>query len=181
MKLITKSEKKWLLGLTILLILNIIVFQVLAQGKRRAYFRHLETLEKGKTDLEKLEITFEQLRDEWLRWRRAKEDINFLNKYFYSDKSGFEKLRSDLNLLFQAAGGEVSNVRYDYARYDDTGTKKVKVSFQLSTSYYSFKKFISAVETLSKFLMIEDLRFSEIDSGTGRLKANFVLAAYFRK
>lgn len=181
MKLITKSEKNLLLGLTILLVINVIFFQFLGRGKRKVYFQNLTTLEKGKTDLANLEMDLENMKNKWLKWRKAEEDIDFLKKYFYGEKNGFEKLRQDLNQLFQTTGGQISALRYDYARYDETGIKKVKITFQLEVSYYSLKKFINAVENLPKFLMIENLRFSEIDSTTGRLRVNFVLAAYFRR
>lgn len=181
MRLITKSEKKLLLGLGFLFLIGLLVWQVFAQGKRRAYFNLLQAQEKGQTALEELEISLDQLKNEWLRWRKAEEDVTSLNRYFYGKKAGFEKLRGDLNSLFQKVGGMVTGVRYDYGTEDDLGIRKVRVNFQLSASYYSFKRFIHEIEIFPKFLMVEDIRFSEIDSKTGRLRVNFILAAYFRR
>ncbi|RLE03788.1 MAG: hypothetical protein DRJ11_03200 [Candidatus Aminicenantes bacterium] len=180
-KLINKKEKNLLLSLSILLLMNLILFQVLGQGKRRSYFQQLSTLKKGKAELIALEKEINNLKNMWLQWRKVEEDINYLEKYFYGEENGFEKLRQDLNQLFQAAGGQFSSLRYDYARYDKIGIKKVKITFRLTLSYYSLKKFINAVENLPKFLIIENLRFSEIDSSTGRLQVDLGLAAYFRK
>lgn len=181
MRLITKSEKKLLLGWGMLFVASLLVWQVFAQGKKRAYFHLLVTQEKGQNALAQLETNLEQLKSKWLCWRKAAEDITALNRYFYGEKTGFEKLRQDLNILFQASVSQVSGVRYDYGNYDDLGIRKVRVNFQLITSYFSFKRFLHELEVFPKFLMVEDMRFSEIDSESGRLRINLILAAYFRR
>ncbi len=180
-ELISLREKR-LLGLCVLgFFLSLIFFQVVALGKKQEFIRKMENLETRKKELTGLEKNQKERKEEWLQWKKAEEDVQSLRRFFYGDKKGFGKLREDLGRLFQESGINVEQLRYDYSEIDEGAAKKVKISFQIKGSYYNLKRFIHTVEKFPKFLLIENIRFLEIESQSGRLGLGFELSAYYEK
>lgn len=180
-ELISQKEKK-VLGLCIVgLFLALIFFQTVALGKKKEFEQKRENLEIKKKELASIKAKLEERQQEWLQWQEAREDIQSLRRFYYGEKKGFGKLRDDLRKLFQESGISAEQLRYDYSEIDKVEAKKVKISFQIKGSYYNLKRFIHAVEKHPKFLIIENIRFLDIEFQSGRIGIGFELSAYYEK
>jgi hypothetical protein len=67
---------------------------------------------------------------------------------------------------------------FDYADWEKE-SKRARVSFTLAGPYVSLKRFIHQVEIHPKFLMIERVDFRDIDTQSGQIELNLVLAGYY--
>lgn len=178
--LLTLRERR-ILGLLCLLLLSSLLFFIFcATAEKGRYFRSLETFSLEKNALQKIESGRDQKEKEWQEWQKAFQDMNELkNKYFYYEKDGITQLRRDLQKIFVEVGLQVSSIKYDYTDFEAEKMKKVKVSFDVTGSYLSLKKFLYSVEVLPKFLVIERIDFLNNDSQSGGFKLIISLAGYY--
>ncbi len=133
-----------------------------------------------KENQKKIIRTKRQEKREWKRWQEAGRDIDEVGKkYFYKDNDVFQQIRLDLQKIFNKAGIQVSQIKYDYAEIEDKKVKKVNVSFNLRGSYFSLKRFLDAVEEYPKFLIIEEINFLNIEAQGGTLELRILLAGYY--
>lgn len=114
------------------------------------------------------------------RWREARRELDsFRGTYFYSDKNGIEALRLDLERIFEQAGMRAPTMDYRYADMGKEKVKRIVTSFVYTGTYASLKKFLSIIENTPRFLVIDEIDFTNTGSGGGPLTLRMTLAGYY--
>lgn len=177
--LLSQKERK-ILGLLCLFFAVALLFYFLfALGERGRYFRSLDSLSAKKKNFQKINQSKTQKENEWLRWEEAHRDMNELKtEYFYSEDMVVHQLRRDIQQIFDDIGIRVPALNYEYTEFENEKIKKIKVSFTMTTSYFSLKRFIDSVERFPKFLVIEKVDFLDTND-RGGFRLNIALAGYY--
>jgi Tfp pilus assembly protein PilO len=137
-------------------------------------------LETERLNYNKLNTQRNEAQQDFQRWQDAVRDMQDLkSSYFYDQKSAEQKLRLDLQKIFSASGLNWSQIKYDYSDFAAEGIQKVDVSFVFSGSYPALKKFLATVEKHPKFLFVERISFTTINSQAGQLELKINLAGYY--
>jgi len=179
---ILDDRDRRVLGVACLPLLLAIVFLFfVALRQKGAYSQAAESLVREKGTLQKTEDQRNAKQREWRVWEQTQKDIEELRKSnFYADKQGLTLLRNDLQKIFNETRTRVSKVQYNYSRPKKVaGVKVVRVTFQTAGSYQDIKKLIHSFEAFPKFLVLEKVDFSDVDSFGGGLRLDLTLAGYF--
>jgi len=178
--LLDRTERR-ILGLLCVLVVAALLFHSLfALGEKRANSRLKETLLAGEKNLEEMLAINREKNREWERWEEARRDIEQLRRErFYREEGDINQLRMDLQKIFSEAGVRVSQISFGYNVVEEERIKKVTISFGISGSYLSLKRFLLAVENHPEFLVIERIDFLEIDARGGRLGLKLEMAGYY--
>jgi len=177
---LSQKERRVLSLLGILLLGSLLFYFFVASMEKSEYFRSRESYSSLENEVEKIKSEQKRIEEEWQMWKEALEDMIFLkDRYFYKETDGVPALRRDLQRIFNSARISVSSIKYDYIDLADEKIKKVKVSFDVTGTYFLIKKFIHSVEMFPKFLVIERIDFLNIDTQSGGFKLSISLAAYY--
>lgn len=178
--LLNQKEKRILEVFSILLLAAIFFFFFVSLRERNIYFRSVDSLLSMQKDYQKLDNDKMEKENEWLKWKKAREDVKELRKeYFYREDEEYNQLRIALQKIFDESQVYVSDIRYVYTLFEKEKTRKVTISFNLLGSYFSLKKFIYSVEKLQRFLVLEKVDFLETPPEGGSLKLKITLAGYY--
>jgi len=148
--LLRKKERK-VLGITVLLLLASLVFySFIGLGEKRRYFRLNESFSAGEKNIQDLKTSRDEKKLEWNRWKEASLDSKDLkNNYFYNKEDIIQ---------------EINNMT---------------ASFNIEGHYQLVRKFIYDLENFQKFLVIEKIDFSDINTNSGVLKIKLAVAGYY--
>jgi len=179
--LLEKKERQILVLLCLLLIVALIFHQGFALKQKRSYNQSAGSLPRKQKEFENIEKANTDIKMEWLQWDEARRDIGEIeNKYFYKEDRNVNELRLDLREIFAKANVRViSDLVFDYSEWKEEDIKKARVNFTVAGPYVVLKNFIHQVEIHPKFLMIERIDFRDIDTQSGRIELNVVLAGYY--
>ena len=179
--LLEKSERKVLILLCLLLAVAVIFHQGFAVKQKKTLRYAVQSQPTLQKELANIEESNKNTEMEWQQWQDAEQDIAAVEKrYFYKENKNVNRLRLDLRKIFQEAGIRVtSDLLFDWADWEETRLKKVRVRFTLAGPYGALKRFIHRVEIHPKFLMIERIDFRDIDTQTGRIELQIELAGYY--
>lgn len=179
--LLGKRERQILALFCVLLVVSLIFYQGIALRQKRTYSQSAESLPAQQKEFEKIKELNREIKMESLRWNEAREDIaDIEKKYFYKEDKNINALRLDLRRIFRRARIRVtSDLLFDYASWEGENLKRVRVSFTFAGPYIALKRFIHQVEIHPKFLMIERVDFRDIDTQSGQIELNLVLAGYY--
>jgi hypothetical protein len=179
--LLAKRERTTLVVLCVLLLVGLLFWQVFALQKKKAYMHAVQTLPLQQKEFAQVKETNIDIKLEWLQWEEAKRDIvDIEKKYFYRGNRGISQLRLDLRKIVQRSRIRVvSDYIFDYADWDEESLKRVRVNFAVAGPYPTLKRFIHQVEIHPKFLMIERIDFRDIDTQSGRVELDIILAGYY--
>jgi len=179
--LLEKSERKILILLCVLLAVAVIFHQGFAVKQKKTYSYSVQSQPTLQKELANIEELNRNIKMEWLQWDEARQDIEAIEKkYFYKENQNINRLRLDLRKIFQQAGIRVtSDLKFDWADWEEKRLKKVRVRFTLAGPYGALKRFIHQVEIHPKFLMIERIDFRDIDTQSGRIELQIELAGYY--
>ncbi|NIM90981.1 MAG: type 4a pilus biogenesis protein PilO [Candidatus Aminicenantes bacterium] len=177
---LSQKEMKVLRIFSALLILVLLVMAFMALKERNAYSRSLSSLSSKQREFQEFDRGRRQEEKEWQRWEKALRDIEELEaSYFYDDQKEPNQLRLDLRKIFRKSRMNVSRIKYTYAQLDIEKIKKVSISFNISGSYFSMKRFINSVEKLPRFLMVEKIDFLDTSADGNFLTLKMSLAGYY--
>jgi Tfp pilus assembly protein PilO len=178
--LLEKRERKMLIWLCILFFTGLLFLKVFALNQKRTYGYAVQALPAQQKEYTQIKESNRDIKLEWLKWDEAKRDIAEIEKkYFYRGNRGISQLRLDLRKIFRASRIRVvSDLMFDYAEWEDENVKRVRVNFTIAGPYDALKRFIHQVEIHPKFLMVERIDFRDIDTQSGRIELNIVLAGY---
>jgi Tfp pilus assembly protein PilO len=177
---LSQKERRVLKIVAALLVLVLLILISIALKGRDTYSRSLSSLSSKKKEFQKLNLGKKGEEREWQRWEKTLLEIEELEtSYFYDEQKGPNQLRLDLQKIFEESRMNVSKIRYTYTEFDKEKIKKVSISFNISGSYFSLKRFIDAVEKLPRFLLVEKIDFldTSVDGSFLALKMN--LAGYY--
>lgn len=176
------KERRILEWFFLLLVVPVVFLLFIAGGERRAYSGIQESLLAQKESYQSLVAENTQKEKEWLKWQDAIRDIEEIRgTYFYKDNNVFEELRGDLQRIFSQTGIYASRKNYDYSQLRNGNLEKLIVSFDWKGSYPSLKRFLDSVEKFPKFLLVEKIDFSNIETQSGMLELKVTLAGYYEK
>ncbi|MFQ6068941.1 MAG: type 4a pilus biogenesis protein PilO [Candidatus Aminicenantales bacterium] len=179
-ELLSQNERKALQILLVSLLVVLIFFFFVSLKEKRSYTQAVARFTTRQAEYERLNSQREEREKEWLKWKQAHEDIKDLREnYFYAEDDGYNRLRLSLEGIFDESGVQVSDIKYYYSQFEKEKLKKVNISFNLTGSYFSLKKFINAVENLQKFLLLEKIDFVDTPAEGGFLKLRITLAGYY--
>jgi len=178
--LLEKKERQILVLFCVLLVAVLIFYQGIALKQKRAYSHSAGSLPRQQKEFENIERLNRDRKMEWFQWDEARRDIaNIEKEYFYREDENINELRLDLREIFKRANIRViSDLVFDYAEWEEENLKKARVNFTVAGPYAVLKSFIHQVEIHPKFLMIERIDFRDIDTQSGRIELNIVLAGY---
>lgn len=178
-----KKERQILVLLCVILAAALIFHSAFALRQKKTYFRSAEYLPSQQKEYAKTKESNRDTKMDWLLWDEARQDIKKIeDTYFYKEDVNINELRLDLREIFEKADVRIiSDLIFDYQDMEGEDLKKVRVSFATSGPYEALKRFIHQVEILPKFLVIERIDFRDIDTQTGRIELNIVLAGYYEK
>jgi len=178
---LNQTEKRILEVVFLLLVLAFFFLVFIALKERNTYYRSLSSLSSKEKDYQKLNLSKMEKQRERLSWEKARQDIEELKKdYFYDEGEGINRLRLDLQRIFDECEIDVSpEKRYSYTKFEKESIRKVNISFDTWGSYFSLKKFIDSVEKLPMFLVIERIDFLDTTPKGSPLRLKITLAGYY--
>ena len=179
--LLTKRERKVLVLLCSLFIAGLLFHQGIALKKKLAYDHAVQSLPDRQNEYAQILEANKGIKFEWSRWDEARQDIEDIqNSYFYRGNGSISQLRLDLRKIFRASNIRVvSDLIFDYADWEEEDLKRVRVNFTMAGPYNALKRLIHQIEIHPKFLMIERIDFRDIDTQSGRVELNIVIAGYY--
>jgi len=178
--LLRKKERK-VLGITVFLLLVSLVFYFfIGLGEKRRFFRLNESFFAGEKNIQDLKTNQDEKKLEWNRWKEASLDIEELkNNYFYNKEDIIQDLRQDLEKVFRKSSIPSPRIKYNYNAGKAEKINNMTASFNIEGPYYLMRKFIYDLEMFRKFLIIEKIDFSEINTNRGVLKIKLTVAGYY--
>ncbi len=178
--LLRKKERK-VLGITVLLLLVSLVFYFfIGLGEKRRCFYLNESFSAGKKNIQHLRTSRDEKKLEWNRWKEASLDIKDLkNNYFYNKEDIIQDLRQDLEKVFRKNSIPSPKIKYNYNELKVEKINNMTASFNLEGYYHLIRKIIYDLENFQKFLVIEKIDFSEINTNSGVLKIKLSVAGYY--
>jgi hypothetical protein len=179
--LLEKGERKILILLGVLLMAALIFHQGFALKQKKDYAHSVEFLPKQQKEYENIKESNNEIKMKWLQWDEVQRDIADLEKeYFYKENKNINQLRLDLRKILRAARVRViSDYMFDWSDWEEEQFKRVRVQFTVAGPYVALKRFIHQVEIHPKFLMIERIDFRDIDTQSGRIELQIMLAGYY--
>lgn len=177
--LLDVRERRIMAVLCALLAASLLFLAFVLVKERSTAGRILKNLQNEKLNYKKLDTERNDAGRDFQEWQAAVRDMEELKKsYFYEEKFAGQDLRLDLQQIFNLAGVNWSQVKYDYSDLTAEDIRKVDVSFVFSGSYESLKKFLDTVERHPRFLFVERISFTTISLQAGQLEAKINLAGY---
>jgi Tfp pilus assembly protein PilO len=177
---LSQKEKKVLKIFSALLVLVLLILTFMALKERNAYSRSLSSLSLKQKEYQKLDLDRMEEEKEGQRWEKALRDIEELEaSYFYDEQEGPNQLRLDLQKIFEESQMNVSRIKYTYAQFEKEKIKRVSISFNITGSYFSLKRFINSVEKLPRFLLVEKIDFLDTSADGNFLTLKMSLAGYY--
>ncbi len=174
------KEKRTLVQLGVAAAVLAVLFAVVWVRERSASSGVRAELTSLQTESQKAKTRLAEARLEEARWREARRELDSLRgTYFYSDKNGIEALRLDLERIFEQAGMRSPTMDYRYADMGKEKVKRIVTSFPYTGTYASLKKFLSIIENTPRFLVIDEIDFTNTGSGGGPLTLKMTLAGYY--
>jgi len=175
-----RKERRILLGLTVLVVLSLVFLLLIARTRRAGYFRSLRVQQTRQARLTELDTRRAEGKRELARWQEAVRDMAELRENrFYKRPTVLQQMRRDLSRLFKRTGMSDPWIKYDYSQFRSGGISKLTASFEISGLYPLIKKFLFTAENFPKFLVLEKIDFTGIDTQSGRLTLKVVLAGYY--
>lgn len=175
-----RKERRILTALGILLAAAVLFLALVANPRRGSYLRSLGELESVQAKRDRLSDSRTEKQGDWDRWQQAIRDIQEIRaERFYKADLVLREMRGDLSRLFRTNGFPDSRIKYDYVSMHGGMLRKLTASFEIEGPYERIKRFLAAAEESAKFLVVERIEFTKIDSGSGSLALNVVLAGYY--
>lgn len=179
-RVLDRKERKILSWLSLLFAASVLFCFLALYGGKTAVRSSQNALLQKQRDFQKIQAETVQRKKELSLWLEASQDMKEIReKYFYRGKEGVEPLRRDLERIFIQNGVRTSQIRYEYREFEGENIKKIQASFNVTGSYFALKKFIHSIETHPKFLVVEKIDFSNIESQGNRLTLKIVMAGYY--
>ncbi len=178
--LLRQKERKILLLLCILLTLVGMFYVFVARGMKDAYLQSSAALNTKRQKFEELNTLRKERKAEWRHWRVALNDMEDLRtNNFYSAETVSQEMMRDIAQIFQNIGLPVPEIRFTYV--DSTGRRLggAVAIFQFSGPYSLIKRFIHGVEHFSKFLVLDQIDFVDIQRQSGALRLKVTLEGYY--
>ena len=178
--LLEKKERRVLWVMGILMGLSLIFLVFIAQGEKNSYFNSQTELTSMQKSAEKAKNESREKKIEWIQWKEAQTDFKKLSKrYVYKGEDALKNIRLDLQAILNVTGVEYSQIKYSYDYNEEAKINEVTITFNMKGSYLALKKFIHEVEQFPRFLALERITFSDIDSQTGVLTLKISLDGYY--
>jgi hypothetical protein len=177
--LINQKERRQLAAVAVLLGLTLLFYFFGAANVRRAYGKSTDLLASIEKNIAAAEESRAETESDWKRWEQVYKDMTELKEnHFYNTEDYPKEVRLDLQRILEESPIQHSQKRFQYFHFEKEKISKVIMEFNVTGSYHSLKTFIHAVESFSRFLMIERIDFLDIDPQGMGIKLRVLLAGY---
>ena len=174
------KERRYLWILAVCLAIVFFFNYFIARGEKNAYLSSKNSMEIKQKEMEKAQEDNRDRREEWMMWQEVQKDLKELgDNYLYKVPEVTKELRKDLQSILDRANVEYAQMKYDYSSHEGSKIYQVIITFNIQGTYLALKKLIHEVKQFPKFLVVEKISFSDIDSQTGALRLRISLAGYY--
>ncbi|MFW6128961.1 MAG: hypothetical protein ACOC6P_01790 [Candidatus Aminicenantaceae bacterium] len=180
--LLNSKEKRVIALLGLLMIITLCVLVFVSFPKRKKYYSSLRDIEKKEKVLQQAELLRDKKENELFQWKEAQSDIKEVkSKYLYRGIKSIEKIRLDLQKIFEKNKLVVPQLDFSYVSFEKRDIEKLAITFEFRGTYKTLKALIYSVEDFPRFLCIERIDFLDIDSERNQLTLRIHMAGYYEK
>ena len=177
---IRQAGPRILIVLLVLAALNVGFYLLLTRPKMREYADlavgsepHLTRLDDRRREVESEERYLEAL-------RKAQQDLRRLREEVLSTRQQrMVEVQSELAALCRRFSIDLQSVTFENNLLDKENLDKLIMIVPLQGNYANLRRFLQAVESSDKFLLVEQVALAEARLGGVMLELNVTLATYF--
>lgn len=174
------KERRYLWILVVCIVVVFLFNYFVARSEKNTNLGSQNLMKGKQKEMEKYQEDSRERKKEWMQWQEAQKDLKELaESYLYHGAGVVKDLRKDLQSIFDQVNMEYDQIKYDYNLHEETKINEVLVTFNMQGTYLALKKLIHEVERFPKFLVVERITFSDIDSQSGALRLRISLAGYY--
>lgn len=171
--------KLWLPAL-VLVVLNLAIlstYRFLLAGEAQMGSARVQSLSDELEQLQSRRAALEQL--------VAKAEANrlrireFRSGWLSTKRERLTRVISEVKELAQRAGVGASSFQYPEEVLEDHGLSRQSIVFSASGNYQSLREFINLIELSDQFLILEDVRLSEVGQEQSEVRVDFRVSTLF--
>jgi len=164
----------------VLSVLNVLAYAVLVRPRARSYEELKAESEPGRERLRRREEDVRAKEGFLAALDLAKKEMARLRRDVLSTRDRrMIEVQLEVAGLAREFGINYKQVRYDNQKLPDEGLDVMTMIVPLEGGYASLRKFLQAVESSDKFLVIEQVALAQGHEGGALLQLNIALATYF--
>jgi len=177
---IRQAGPRILIGLLALAALNVSFFLLLTRPKMREYSGlavgsepQLTRLDDRRSEVEAQERYLEAL-------RKAEQDLRRLREEVLSTRERrLVEVQTELDSLCSRFSISLESVNFESELLQDENLDKLVMVVPLQGNYANLRRFLQAVESSERFLLVEQVALAQAQLGGVMLELNVTLATYF--
>jgi len=163
-----------------LLVVNVLVYAVLVRPRAQSVRQMRAESQPARARLKEREAEAKAREGTLAALERAKSDLERLRNDVLSTRDRrMIEVQLEVARLARQFGVNYQRVQYENKELEDEGLDRMAMVVPLSGGYGSLRKFLQAVETSDKFLVIEQVALATGKEGGALVDLNITLASYF--
>ena len=163
-----------------LLAVNVLVYAVLVRPRARSVRQIRAESQPSRERLKEREAEVKGREDALAALDRAKADLEKLRRDVLSSRDRrMIEVQLELAQLARQFGINLQRVQYENKKLEEEGLERFAMVVPLSGGYSNLRKFLQAVETSDKFLVIEQVALATGHEGGALIDLSITLATYF--
>ena len=163
-----------------LLVVNVLVYAVLVRPRAQSVRQMRAESQPARERLKEREAEAKAREGTLAALELAKSDLERLRKDVLSTRDRrMIEVQLEVARLARQFGVNYQRVQYENEELEDEGLDRMAMVVPLSGGYGSLRKFLQAVETSDKFLVIEQVALATGKEGGALVDLNITLASYF--
>ncbi len=159
---------------------NVLAYALLVRPRAQTHRRILAESAPARERLKEREAEVKAREDASAALDKAKADLESLRKDVLSTRDRrMIDVQLELARLARQFDINLQRVQYDNKKLEEEGLERFAMVVPLTGGYANLRKFLQAVETSDKFLVIEQVALATGHEGGVLLDLNITLATYF--
>jgi len=152
----------------LLVVLNLFIYYGLLLPNQSSFIEQQQAWKKAREQFSRM-----------LQYQKAQEDLAQFRKLLLPKNEFAKGVISHLSDMAKRLNLNLPTVSYKPGD-EKEGMTKMEISFSVSGSYESLRRFVYAIESSSDFLIIEDLALAQHAKGAGALQLDIRLVTYLK-
>jgi Tfp pilus assembly protein PilO len=162
------------------LAVNVLAYAVLVRPRVQSLRQMRAESQPARERLKEREREVKGREDDLAALDRAKADLERLRRDVLSTRDRrMIEVQFELAQLARQFGINLQRVQYENTKLEEEGLERFAMVVPLSGGYSNLRKFLQAVETSDKFLVIEQVALATGHDGGVLIDLNITLATYF--
>ena len=163
-----------------ILAVNVLAYAVLVRPRVQSLRQMRAESQPSRERLKQRETEVKGREDALAELERAKADLERLRQDVLSTRDRrMIDVQLELAQLARQFGINLQRVQYENKKLEEEGLERFAMVVPLSGGYSNLRKFLQAVETSDKFLVIEQVALATGKEGGALVDLNITLASYF--